>query len=939
LSDGTHIADRTSGQVVQTDNAWSLEVQSQQAQQRRPAARAPLTQEEEYKLWYDAVTKHNMPFEKIYELAQDYQASFGDKASFHNARELTAINKWLREQNERPAVELDFNPYLERHKAPTSEEVGVDIARSLGFSDGEMALYAAQHGAKTPGAAFYHCDGNNDELMQRAAKNPSHLVKIGDYNQGAIEEKRQWLKDYRASLLSNPIDSYDWEKERTLSEAVATHLLVPLAGAADSCLSSVGDIVQGVGLPFHMLYSRTFMDSTADWLRQRGQSLEMTGLYTDAEMNDAIVMLVNVYAHAGGSAAPYLIPGALGARFAGAAGAVGTFEAATDVTAATAAEMSMSARSLALASNLMGAAGNGGAVYDAAFTLQARNMALQEFGTRQPTEEELKHRIEEIKQGDGDPEKRKEIERKALIAAAFAAPMGVVQSRWLNELSTQMASGIAINALPESLILNVRNEMVKGGLIGAGIVITNETAQVIASAKTPQEAAQGINNNIGPATLGGVMIGATGGALSHRTQTTEESPPELETNKQQGQNSSEVPIEQSREPQGDTSSRRNIPSLTEPEQAAKLAEELRSITNEFQMDPDLAKVNSNAKRGRLVLDAQTQKLVRGMLAEFSDQEVEELEKHLNDPATMAKVLERAPELREQYEAYMKQSAQTEEANAKLHAILEPRREALQNKLDQYCDQHSLPRTKLQAEPDKEMKESIASYDSADGTIRIRESSLLRQGSGADEDLTSTIEHELLHAEQTNLVLRRFADEAHVGDQPTPEQIAEIKKRVHDTMAIDLSDEVLNSAMKLRAGKPLSQPEAQRADELARGFAEEEGVMSNYHKVERDIKMVQERSGAFQRKPQALLSMLSSGPMAKYECQLLFNSDHVPPEVQALINEQSQPGFDPNRINEVIQPLIKARLQQLQQDANQAHERYLNMRHEQEARSVENSISH
>lgn len=390
--------------------------------------------------------------------------------------------------NRRPYIEIELHDCIKRGTPPTETEIGNKIARAMGFNEDEMVLYASLKNLSPPARAFYQAYSPNDGQIwvHAAQQNPYHCVRVGERDPRALQEMRDWLKEHRAKHTPhNGIDEYDWAKERTAMEAVFTHVYNPVANATGSALRAVADIMQGCGLPLHAISDRTFVDRFADYLREKGDKMPLNNLYTKEETRDALVMIANIYGMAGGSSIPYLATGVAG-RVVG-----------------------CSARSLELASQILGAAGTGGQVYDTALTIQARNHVLNEMNGAQLSPEELNKKITAIKEGHCDAKVRSEMETKAIIAAALAAPAGVIQGKLMNQLSERIAGGVPLEQMPPDLVRDLGKQLTKAGLLTGAQSAWTEGAFAASGVKTPREALQDFANNL-PESVGvGVLVAGT----------------------------------------------------------------------------------------------------------------------------------------------------------------------------------------------------------------------------------------------------------------------------------------------------------------------------------------------------------------------------------------------------------------------------------------------
>lgn len=369
-------------------------------------------------------------------------------------------------------------------KAPTPEEIGNKIADALGFNQSEREVYASLKRCKTPGEAFFQAANKNSEginWLELAKTDPMGRVRISEMHPGAIAETRQWLLDFRARHAApDAISQYDYDSQRTVMEAVVANVYNPIAGGVGAAMGSIGDVVQGLGLPLHAIYNRTFMDNLADALRKEGRELPMYSLYNRAEMNDAIVGLANMYCMAGGSALPYMGPGLL------ARGAA------------------LTPRAVGLVGRLTGLSGTTGQVYDTALEIQAAEVARKEGVTGDGA---LLKRIEQIKKGESlDPATRSEIETRSLIATALSAPMGMIQGNYLKSLCGHIAAETPTKHIPRALLKEIAVSLSKGGALSASQYAYMQTALFAGGVQGGDETMRNIASGTPEAAVKGAMI-------------------------------------------------------------------------------------------------------------------------------------------------------------------------------------------------------------------------------------------------------------------------------------------------------------------------------------------------------------------------------------------------------------------------------------------------
>jgi len=507
-------------------NVWTAEVQAQLSAQQNSAQKTQLqpgesgktgkknapndTPEKLYEKWYRAITTGKNSFEDTLALAESYCTKYGDAKYFHNDKELRAVKDWLKAQNDRPCLELDLSEYKHNHKNPTPEQIGLAVAKTLGFDDSEIALYASESGSKTPGAAFYKSSGDDGGyFLKEAQKDPLGRVKVGELAQGAIAGMKKWLADHKERLLPNPILKYNWDEQRTTTEAIEIHLLNPTANFAGGVAGGVGDLVRGVGLPLHLFSSHTPLDSAADGLKSASEYLDFSDLYTTKERQDVSFALMNMYFRGIGGAAPVMFSAGI-TKGLGVAGEVSEGLAEADAVAQAAIKAN---KVRELTGEVIGAAQNGGQIYDSALETQARKIAMDEFKNKDASEKEIADRIQEIKEGKNiDTATRQAIENKSLESALAAVPLGALYGRFQANLTASATEGIA-----ENIFLAATKEGTKGSIIAVAQTITNEEAQAAAGVKSQNDAVDAISQQLPGAVFNAFSLTYTMAPIHNRT--------------------------------------------------------------------------------------------------------------------------------------------------------------------------------------------------------------------------------------------------------------------------------------------------------------------------------------------------------------------------------------------------------------------------------------
>lgn len=112
-------------------------------------------------------------------------------------------------------------------------------------------------------------------------------------------------------------------------------------------------------------------------------------------------------------------------------------------------------------------------------------------------------------------------------------------------------------------------------------------------------------------------------------------------------------------------------------------------------------------------------------------------------------------------------------------------------------------------------------------------------------LPEALYHESTHAEQTNLVVKRIADQLNIGASATPAQLAKLRNVLVERTKSEFKDDYLAQVIRLRGGRSLSKVEAERADELALSFAQDsrKGLGYSISKYSTQVDIFKELEGA------------------------------------------------------------------------------------------------
>lgn len=193
-------------------------------------------------------------------------------------------------------------------------------------------------------------------------------------------------------------------------------------------------------------------------------------------------------------------------------------------------------------------------------------------------------------------------------------------------------------------------------------------------------------------------------------------------------------------------------------------------------------------------------------------------------ATEPKILEKIGtrhDLIEAYRSQRKQELHLEQEREYFEVIVRHRQESLQRYIEKFCRQLDLPKPDLHLAMKFSKEAYRGVYYPGRGRITCLEE-LAMSDDHPSPELLRTIFHELVHAEQDALIIRKLADDLHVGLELDSKQRAELKRlyavetgksvATGNPPALDdkLLDTWLDAVIENRQGRVLSQARARRA---------------------------------------------------------------------------------------------------------------------------------
>lgn len=172
------------------------------------------------------------------------------------------------------------------------------------------------------------------------------------------------------------------------------------------------------------------------------------------------------------------------------------------------------------------------------------------------------------------------------------------------------------------------------------------------------------------------------------------------------------------------------------------------------------------------------------------------------------------------------------------ALLDVRREQIQQVADQFTQEHGLSKVEIIVD---EGAGPLGSY--GNGKLRLqREYFTGRDNVG----LAGTLYHELLHHEQYTLMVRRLADRMDIGREATEADRTDLKERYDIWLSKELPDNYMDDILASRNGERLTEQQAAAADIL---------LDTTERHIKRDREAYQNSGNSF-RKISSLLDKLN-----------------------------------------------------------------------------------
>ncbi|HEY9776226.1 MAG TPA: hypothetical protein V6C81_20860 [Planktothrix sp.] len=246
---------------------------------------------------------------------------------------------------------------------------------------------------------------------------------------------------------------------------------------------------------------------------------------------------------------------------------------------------------------------------------------------------------------------------------------------------------------------------------------------------------------------------------------------------------------------------------------------------------------------------------------------------------MQGLLKDHPDLLNEYKGWRRATTDLSVDNMELNSMLLPRRDQLQQVVDNFTKQHGLPPVKLElADPAELGPRGEASYIRGKGVVRLK--TALVAGNATAADVIDIVSHELAHSEQDSLLIGMYADSLKIGKSANARQIEALQTRFEQTSGVEINPAYLKQILDLRNGEPLSAEELARATTLQNGlddYAKRSDVLKTRGQYIADTEARLQQPGGAQS---LILQFNLIGNPRTY--QRLFGSDAPPPEVLQLM---------------------------------------------------------
>ena len=265
---------------------------------------------------------------------------------------------------------------------------------------------------------------------------------------------------------------------------------------------------------------------------------------------------------------------------------------------------------------------------------------------------------------------------------------------------------------------------------------------------------------------------------------------------------------------------------------------------------------------------------------------------VRNPEYMKQLLSGSPDAQKKYEAYWQNHQKIKALEDSVQQELTMRRKAIADIANREARSlypgAVMPHVTLAAVSSQ--SNNNGSMGMGNGVMRIRDSSIAGAG---DSQLTRVIVHELKHAEQDGLIIRKLIDNAipaQAADQSlTAERRTEISQSFKMQIGVALKPEILDQIFAQRNGRRLTADENYRADALTTSM-KQFLVAPNLDEARNRITEVKDQLEFLKESPGLATIALDQNPALVGEDMLpgLFGGN-VPPRIEAAIERAAKLG--------------------------------------------------
>ena len=324
----------------------------------------------------------------------------------------------------------------------------------------------------------------------------------------------------------------------------------------------------------------------------------------------------------------------------------------------------------------------------------------------------------------------------------------------------------------------------------------------------------------------------------------------------------------------------------------------------------------------------------------------------HDDKKMTELLKHDPEFLDQYRLLRKEEQKVDAQKEAIDKVLQAREEAIKPHVERICKELGIPTVEVNFSHDL-VERRRGQYRTGHGIVELRDN-LGLQGDRPSPQLLATLMHEIGHAEQDALMIRRLGDELKIGPNATPEERTKLREefvrrtegKTAPTDAEDLraradrfDDKWTERVLKEGGGKPLTAEQAARADGLFKAHTEKAENTERRQELLDKARQAKKQIEYIERDIPTLVLLGPEADKRVDKMKRALNLDELPPRLKAAYDKytDAEKAGNKDAVRDAEQTLRTEYRRALSRRAGQlgdeAHELYKDRGHEVETHEI------